>query len=80
VYAPAAVLHDDEDVEATQEDGVDMGEVEGEDRVGLRGQELSPGRPCSSWRGSSPASFRIFQTVEAATVWPSPISSPWMRL
>jgi hypothetical protein len=23
--------------------------------------------------------LRIAQTVEAATVWPSPTSSPWMR-
>src|SRR3954452_7398743 len=39
-------------VEAAQEDGVDVGEVDGEDRVGLRGQELSPGR-------SGPARSRI---------------------
>ena len=44
VHAAAAVLDHDEDVEAAQEDGVDVGEVDGEDRVGLRGQELSPGR------------------------------------
>ena len=37
VYAAAAVLDHDEDVEAAQEDGVDVGEVDGEDRVGLRG-------------------------------------------
>ena len=40
VYAAAAVLDDDEDVEAAQEDGVDVGEVDGEDRVGLRTEEL----------------------------------------
>jgi len=44
VYAAAAVLDHDEDVEAAQEDGVDVGEVDGEDRVGLRGEELSPCR------------------------------------
>jgi hypothetical protein len=38
------VLDHDQDVEAAQEDGVDVGEVDGEDRVGLRGQEVSPGR------------------------------------
>jgi hypothetical protein len=26
------------------------------------------------------ASFKIFQTVEAATEWPSPTNSPWIRL
>ncbi|HEY0816913.1 MAG TPA: hypothetical protein VGE11_26865, partial [Pseudonocardia sp.] len=33
------------------EDGVDVGEVDGEDGVGLGGEELSPGRPGPSWRG-----------------------------
>jgi hypothetical protein len=44
VYPAAAVLDHDEDVEAAQEHGVDVGEVDREDRVGLRGEELSPGR------------------------------------
>jgi hypothetical protein len=46
VYAAAAVLDHDQDVEAAQEGGVDVGEVDGEDRVGLRGEELAPAR---SW-------------------------------
>jgi hypothetical protein len=45
VHAPAAVLDHNENVQAAQEDRVDVGEVDGEDRVGLRGQELAPGRP-----------------------------------
>ena len=44
VYAATAVLDHHQDVEAAQEGGVDVGEVDGEDRVGLRGQELAPGR------------------------------------
>ena len=44
VHAAAAVLDHHEDVEAAQEDGVDVGEVDREDRVGLRGEELPPGR------------------------------------
>jgi hypothetical protein len=44
VYAAAVVLDHHEDVEAAQEDGVDVGEVDREDRVGLSGEELSPGR------------------------------------
>jgi hypothetical protein len=50
VHVAAAVLDHDEDVEAAQEDGVDVGEIDGEDRVGLGGQELSPGRPGSAGR------------------------------
>jgi hypothetical protein len=44
VHATAAMFDHDQDVETAQEDGVDVGEVDGEDRVGLRGQELAPGR------------------------------------
>jgi hypothetical protein len=40
-----------ERVEAAEEDGVDVGEVDGEDRVGLRGEELCPGRPGSAGCG-----------------------------
>jgi hypothetical protein len=80
VHAETVVLDHDEDVEAAQEDGVDVGEVDREDRVGLRGQELSPGRPDRRGAGSSPALLRILQTVEAATAWPRPTNSPWMRL
>ena len=40
----AAVLDHHEHIEAAQEDRVDVGEVDREDRVGLGGEELSPGR------------------------------------
>jgi hypothetical protein len=45
------VLDRHQDVEAAQEDGVDLGEVDREDRVGLRGEELSPGRAGGSRGG-----------------------------
>ena len=80
VRTATLVLDHDEDVEAAQEHGINVGEVNREDRMGLRGQELSPGRTDRRGAGSSPAPFKIFQTVEAATAWPRPISSPWMRL
>ena len=44
-----------------------MGEVDRENRVGLRGQELSPGRPDRSGAGSMPALLKIPQTVDAAS-------------
>ena len=74
-----AVLDHEEDVQAAQEDGVDVGEVDGEDRVGLRGAGTGA-RSVRTRRGagSMPAPLRIFQTVEAAIRWPSPTSSPWM--
>jgi hypothetical protein len=45
VHAAGGVLDDDQDVEPAEEDGVDVGEVDGEDRLGLGGQELLPRRP-----------------------------------
>jgi hypothetical protein len=38
------MLDHDQHVETAQEDRVDVGEVDREDRVGLRGEELTPGR------------------------------------
>jgi hypothetical protein len=58
VRTAAVVFDDDEDVEAAQEHGVDEGEVEREDRTGLRGQDLSPGRPGPSGRGIEPDVFQ----------------------
>jgi hypothetical protein len=56
VHAAAAVLDHHEDVEAAQEDRVDVGEVHREDRPGLRGEELTPGRTGPSWSGISKTS------------------------
>ena len=44
VNAAAAVLDHDQHVEGAQEDGVDVGEDDREDRLGLRGKEVAPGR------------------------------------
>ena len=40
VHPAAVVLDHEQDVEAAQEDGVDVGEVNGEDRVSLRGRVM----------------------------------------
>jgi hypothetical protein len=80
VRTAAVVFDDDEDVEAAQEHGVDEGEVEREDRTGLRDRTCRRGGPVRRGAGSSPTSFKIFQTVAAATEWPSPTNSPWIRL
>ena len=78
VHAAAIVLDHDEDVEAAQEDGVDVGEVDREDGVGLRCQELSPGRIGPSWRGIEPRFLEDLPDGRGATGWPRPISSPWI--
>ena len=50
VRAAAVVFDHDEDIEAAQEHGVNVGEVDGEDGVGLCEQELSPvGCQKSAW-------------------------------
>jgi len=51
VHAATVVLDHDQDVEAAQEHGVDVREVDGEDGVGLGGEELAPGRAGPSGRG-----------------------------
>ena len=58
VHAAAAVLDHDEDVVAAEEDVVDVREVHGEDRSGLRGQELLPGRPGPVRRGVDPGGLQ----------------------
>jgi hypothetical protein len=50
VHAATLVLDHDQNVEAAQEDGVDVGEVDREDRVSLGEEEPAPGRPGSSRR------------------------------
>ena len=51
VRTATLVFDHDEDVEAAQEHGIDVGEVDREDRVGLCGEELSPGRSGPQWGG-----------------------------
>ena len=65
MYAAAAVLDHHEHIEAAQKDGVDVGEVDREDRLGLRGQELSPGRPGPARSGIDPGGLQRAVTVSA---------------
>jgi hypothetical protein len=44
VHAAGGVLDDEEGVEPVQGDRVEMEQVAGEDAVGLRSEELGPGR------------------------------------
>ena len=48
VHTAGAVLDEEQDVQAPQKHGVDMEEVDSEDRRGLTGQERPPGLPCPS--------------------------------
>jgi len=70
----AAVVFDrDEDVEAAQEHGIDVGEVNREDRMCLRGQELLPGRhqPRPAQRGGHQSAQRADHgAVEPGQSWP----------
>ena len=67
VHATATVLDHHEYVQAAEQDGVDVGEVDRKDPMGRRGEELSPGRAGRLGAGSRPAVVKIRQTVEAAT-------------
>jgi hypothetical protein len=52
--AAVGVLDDEERVEPVQVDGVEMEQVAGEDAVGLRPEELRPGRCSASGCGVDP--------------------------
>lgn len=54
VEAAGTVRDDDQGVEAPQEHGVHVSEVDGEDAVGLGGQELLPGGARAAGRGVDP--------------------------
>jgi len=77
VHAPGAVLDEEQHIQAALEYGVDVEEVRGEDRLrlGLKecARQVCPDRLGA---GSMPASLRICHTVDGASLYPSPASSP----
>jgi hypothetical protein len=77
---PAVVVLDDEqDIEPTEKDGVDMEEVDCGDRVGLADRNCFQLAAVCSGAGSIPADFRIAQMVEGAILYPRPVSSLQIR-
>ena len=74
------VLDHDQRVDAPQQHGVHVDEVDGDDAAGLRGQGPLPGRArAAGRRGRSRPRGRICQTVETAIRWPSLTNSPCTR-
>ena len=65
VHATAGVLDDEEDVEPVRGDRVEVEQVAGEDAVGLRSQELRPGRSGSAWRRVDPGGVKDLPDREA---------------
>jgi hypothetical protein len=76
--APAGVLDHGQDMGLGAIEQVRREEVARQDRLGLGAQEQRPGRTGPPRRRIDPASFRISDTVDAATRTPSPASSPWI--
>jgi hypothetical protein len=82
VDAATADLHDEQDVEPAQGDGVEVEEVGGQQSAGLGATEGAPGGvgvPARRGAGPRPAPARIRRIVPAPIGWPSARSSPWMR-
>ena len=77
--APVAVLDHRKDVYLRAIEQVSGEEVQRQDPLRLRPQELRPPRAVPAGAGSIPASLRICHTVDGATVMPSAASSPWTR-
>jgi len=77
--APAAVPDHRKDVCLRAIEQVNGEEVQRQDPLRLGPQELRPARAIPAGAGSIPASLRICQTVDGATMMPSAASSPWIR-
>jgi hypothetical protein len=77
--AAGAVLNDRKDVDLRAVEQASGEEVQRQDPLRLGLEELR--QPGPSRRGARliPALLRICQTVDGATVMPSPASSPWIR-
>jgi hypothetical protein len=70
-------VDEEQDVDPFQSRSVDGEEVTSHRGLGV--QELGP-RHVGAFRcRSMPLASRICQTVEEASWWPRPLSSPWMR-
>jgi hypothetical protein len=80
-YPAGAMLDCGQDVDLRAVEEIGGEEVQCQDplRLRLRSQELGLARSLPAGRGIDAAFLRICQTVDGATVMPSPASSPWMR-
>ena len=54
VNAAGAVLDDDQGVDAPEQHGIHMDEIDRKNPAGLRGQDLLPGRPFAAGCGADP--------------------------
>jgi Helix-turn-helix of DDE superfamily endonuclease len=79
VHAPGAVLDEEQDVQAPQEHGIDVEEIRGEVVSACPARNTRQASPDRRGAGSMPASLRICHTVDGASLYPRPVSSPWMR-
>lgn len=74
VYTTVIVLDEEQHIQPAQQHGVHMEEVHRQDALGLSSKDCRQVGPDRRGAGSSPTSLRIFHTVDAATVYPSPAS------
>jgi hypothetical protein len=79
VHAPGAVLDEEQYIQAAQEHGIDMEESAARIVLGCPARNASQVQPGRLGAGSTPASLRIFHTVDGAILYPRPVSSLWMR-
>jgi hypothetical protein len=78
-YPARAVLYNGEDVDLRSVEQVGGEEVQRQDPCAWDRRNTAQPGPSRRGAGSMPAFLRICQTVDGATVMPSPASSPWMR-
>ena len=73
------MLDEHQDVDALQQHGVHVQEIDREDPAAWAARNCRQVGPERRGPGSMPAAWRISQTVDGATVTPSFASSPWIR-
>ena len=79
VHAAGAVLDEEQHVQTAQEHGIDVEEATARIVVACPVRNARQVCPARLGAGSMPASLRICHTVDGATLYPRPVSSPWMR-
>jgi len=79
VNAASRELNEEQNLEPLQEQRVDREEIALEDARRLLGGNSAQLASSRIGAGSIPASLRIVHTVLAASLIPSPTSSPWIR-
>jgi hypothetical protein len=69
VHAPGRHLHDEQDVQASEEDGVHVEEIAGQQTASLSAQERPPRGVQIPWDRPAPLARKIRRRTVASLIW-----------